>query len=153
MISVPQYQRSQRLRPSDHWTKVVRELYPPAAGADGCYAVVIAYDPEFSGGRWVLCYDAVEPMVVGAGVVQNVNYLKSFYVWQGPESTYLEPSALIADWLRQHDLFSGDHCGSWEDRHFKQDERLIEQRDKSEEDDLMHSLKDLYPGKIVVAAR
>jgi len=130
---------------------VVRELYPPAAGADGCHAVVVAYDPEFRGGRWVLCYDATEPMPCGGGVVQNVRYLKSFYVWQGPNNTYMDPSPLIAEWLRSHDLFSADHCGSWEDRHFKQDERLIAERELSEEDDLIHALKEDDPGKTMVA--
>ena len=151
MISPVQYGRSKVLRPSDHWTRVVRELYPPAAGAEGTYAVVVAFDPEFRGGRWVLCYDATEPMVCGGGIVQNVQYLKSFYVWQGPDDTYLEPSPLIANWLREHDLFSADHCGTWEDRHFKQEERLIEEQDRSAEDDLRHALRADYPGRIKIA--
>jgi len=139
MISPRQFERSKKLRTDVNWTRTIRELYPPAAHAN----VVVAYDPEFMGGRWVLAYDTTDHVLCG-GIFSNVRYLKAFYVWQGPGDTFLLPSTTIADWLRDHDTHSERHVGEWEDRQFGGQERADQLTDESHWDNVEYEMKHLY---------
>lgn len=131
-------------------TRQLHQLYPPCRGKDGGYVnwpVLICFDPvqqDDGQGRWVLCYKATEKVPIGGGHFQVITYPKAFYVWQGPRSTYLAPDVQnIANWCRDHDMFSGGHCGSWEDRHFKQDARIIAAQEAAEEDALCEEFDDM----------
>ena len=138
MISPRQFERSKKLRTDVNWTRTIRELYPPAAHAN----VVVAYDPEFMGGRWVLAYDTTDHVLCG-GIFSNVRYLKAFYVWQGPGDTFLPPSTLIADWLREHDTYSERYVGEWEDRQFGGQEREKKLGEDSHWDEVEYEMREL----------
>ena len=64
MLSIRQYERSKRLQVDDNWTRTIRELYPPAERAK----VVIAFDPVYRGGRWVLAYDTTDVTEAGGAL-------------------------------------------------------------------------------------
>jgi len=139
MLSPRQYERSKRLQVDDNWTRTIRELYPPAERA----SVVVAFDPVYRGGRWVLAYDTSD-VTEAAGAFAQVRYLKAFYVWQGPGQTFLHPSAVIADWLRDHDTHSEHYTGEWEDRMFGDVDKAKEQAEKAYWDEMTYGLKQVY---------
>lgn len=139
MISPRQFERSKCLRVCDNWTRTIQELYPPAARAN----VVVAFDPVFMGGRWVLAYDTTDIVLCG-GIFSNVRYLKCFYIWQGPGDTFLAPSTAIADWLRDHDTHSERYVGEWEDRQFGGQDRSKKQTEESYWDDLEYQMREFY---------
>lgn len=119
---------------------MLRELCPRAAQEP---LVVVAFDPLFNGGRWLLAYDLVGKVRTAAGLA-DVRYLKGFNYWQGPGDTYLAPSSRMADWLRDHDLFSGQHVGMWEDRQFGDEEEVERAWDEQWYDEMKYGVKCLW---------
>lgn len=142
MITRHILQRVSRLRRDQVRSKALHELYPPSKGVDNSWAVILAYDPAID--RWVLCYDAEDVFVEGDSATM-VRVLKPFYIWQGPDDLYLEPdTARIADWLRSHDMLSGDYTGTWEDRQFGLDEARREDAIKQERNEDRDILREMY---------
>ena len=124
MISPVQYKRAQALRKSKHWTDYVRRAYPPSLRSK----VAVAWDTISQ--RWVLAYEKVDVMI-GGGAPSSKRFLKAFYVWQGPDDTYLPAGPKMAEWLRDHDMYSEAHVGEWDDRMFGRRDRANEDRLKS----------------------
>jgi|TARA_B100000809_G_scaffold266917_1_gene332969 hypothetical protein len=140
-ISPGMLQRSRALKRSDRWTTYIRGQYPPAADS----RVIVAWDSGTS--RWVLAYDT-EDVVIASGVPTRVRYLKSFYIWQGPGDSYLEPGPLMVRWLREHDLFSAENVNEWQDCMFGAQDKLKKERELSAWDDVGHDIQQMIKPRV-----
>ena len=136
-ITPEMLQRSRAMKASDRWTSYVREQYPPASDA----RVVVAFASELA--RWILCYDTEDVVVTSAGPAR-CRYLKAFYVWAGPNDSYLEPGPAVIRWLRDHDLYSEESVGEWEDAHFAPVAAEKKRREANAWDDVRYEMKQLY---------
>ena len=142
MISKHVIERCKRLREDAERTRQIHELYPPSKGVSPSWPVALAYDPEVD--RWVLCYKAEDVYIEGDSA-STIKFLKPFYVWQGPDSLYLDPDvSRIAEWLRSHDMMSGDYLGTWEDRQFGMEQADHETRVKAEKEEDRAFLREVY---------
>ena len=140
MISQAMYERSRFLRPDSRWTSYIQEHYPPAQKEN----VVVAWDPQIRGGRWVLCYDTEDTMPVGPNQLARVRYLKAFYIWQGENNAFLSPGPNLVQWLREHDTFSEAYAGEWDDRQFEATEQAREDAENREWDEFAYQMRHEY---------
>lgn len=120
-----QYKRFVAFQKSDKWTRFIRHGYPPCARS----RTAVAWDSLSQ--VWALCYEK-EGIVPGQA---KRPYLKPFYFWRDGMGAAMPPGPLMVEWLREHDMYSGEHVGVWSDEKFKARARsLSNEEDKSTED-------------------
>jgi len=156
-----QVRRCSVLRPDWTKTREVRSLYPPAGQDLGYGPVVVAWDPlgptvgsegplvsQPNSGRWCLAYESVGHFATDDTSLQKKKVYRIFYYWQGQGSTYLEANTgKIAKWLKDHDMWSGDHCGEWSDRMFTAEDNAADSRMRSnlsENEDHIREILDIH---------
>lgn len=146
-ITPAQLDFSRSLRVDQRLTAELRERYPAMRPSGTWYGVVVAHcaglprceqhdsfrldktctcDPR---GRWLLAYEAKGVLVDGnaAGVVP---YLKPFYVMQGPDSSFMEPSIdFIMLKFPRMDVTNQAYDGQLDDTLLEEYDRFEQKRD------------------------
>lgn len=110
-------ERAQRLKLSAAWTKVIHDGYPPSR-SDPEVAIVLDPRSPYNGEpRWGFARH--EPVsFLSGGTLTTTKYLHLFAYWQAPGNHYKAPSALMVDWIRDHDSRSRGYVGEWSDDQF-----------------------------------
>ena len=143
MILTPkQYERLACLRRSPRWTRFVRRGYPPCERTNVC----VAWDAM--GSCWALCYER-EGIVPGWQTKRK--FLKPFYYWRDESGEAMSPGPLMVEWLREHDMFSGEHVGVWSDAKFRAREQLAALREEKHLDEATYQIKQLWRPDVQVA--
>lgn len=153
-----QIRRYAVVRPDWGKTEQVRSLYPPASQTQGSGPVVVAWDPmgpsvgasdpfisKPDAGRWCLAYDTKGHYATDDSVLKTRRVYRIFYYWQGEKSAYIDAdTGIIASWLRDHDMWSGNHAGEWHDRMFSSEDREQERLKKAGMSESVDHLREIY---------
>jgi hypothetical protein len=149
-----QIRRYAVVRPDWSKTRQMRSLYPASGQTQGPGPVVIAWDSlgpsdpfiaKPNAGRWCLCYDTQGHYAADDMAMLKRRVYRIFYYWQGAGSSYLEADpAEVAKWLRDHDLWGGDHVGSWDSRMFGRERKEQERLHREQHSETTDALLDIY---------
>ncbi len=153
-----QIRRYSVVRPDRAKTREVHSLYPPSASSTGPGAVVVAWDPlgpsvaagdplipKPNAGRWCLAYDTEGHFATDDNALGKARVYRVFYYWQGQGDSYLEAdTGVMAQWLKDHDMWSGNHSGEWHDRMFSAEARERARIARSSAENSVDHLREIY---------